>query len=97
MRVTVTFGRWQYDCLVHSKACADDGERREVLGLERGYGGVKLGARRVALGGHIKGQEVRHLRDHRLARHVQRTDLRGAALRQKQTANRCKARGHEGK
>jgi hypothetical protein len=40
VRVTVTFGRWQYDCLVHSKACADDGERREVLGLERGYGGA---------------------------------------------------------
>jgi hypothetical protein len=65
-------------------------EKKQRFELET----VKLGARRVALGGHIKGQEVRHLRDHRLARHVQRTDLRGAALRQKQTANRCKARGH---
>ena len=58
---------------------------------------VKLGERRVARGGHIEGQEVRHLRDHRLARHVERADLRGAALRQKLTADRCKARGWEGK
>jgi hypothetical protein len=45
VRGAVTFGRWQDDGLVHSKACANNGERRGVLGLEGGYGGaVDFGA-----------------------------------------------------